>query len=375
MLHEFPYEPTLGWLDPGWDPIRMPLLLLEVGLVLLGIHLSFKFFKNYATLKETSRGSRMNAAWGWLFIGYAATIFLYIIADFYTTSMQARYDWLEFGYVALATGATFYIYNIESVGVIKTKHLFSIVFGALYFILLCLLVLSVFLRLVSGDIVQLFAISFVIPMILLFFTYTVKINRLIKGKLKVYSAVMIIGLAMFLTGWIGATDFAVKLIGIGSWMRLVADVLQLVGLGILGLFFSLLPSWREIEWRAALKSLFVVYKGGTCVYQHDFSGRAESESNKMMMGGVVEMVKSMLDQVLLPGNVKVFDFKDKKLLLEQGTHVSVAVVADFATDSLDYMLHEFTGRFEAFFGRILEDWGGDSSVFEPTKILIKWLFG
>jgi hypothetical protein len=356
------------------DSIRVPLLLLEVAMVFIGLHLSFKFFKNYATLKETSRGSKMHAAWAWLFIGYAATVTIYIIADFYTDLLY-RFDWLEFGYASLSTGALFYIYNIESVGIIKTKHVFSITFGILYIILLVLLVMSVFLRMVSGDFVQLFAIAFLIPMILLFFTYTVKVNKLIQGKMKVYSAVMIAGLAMFITGWIGATDVAVRIIGIGQWMRLIADFLQIGGLCILGLFFSLLPSWREIEWRSSLKSLFVIYQGGTCIFQHDFTGRKEESSASMMMGGVVEMVKSVLDQVLLPGTLKVFDFKDKKMVLEQGKYVSVAVVADHVSDSLDYVLHEFVTQFEAFFGKVLQDWSGDSSLFEPTGILFKGLLG
>lgn len=375
MMITFPDEPTLGWLNPGWDPIRVPLLLIEVLMAVIGLHLSFKFFKNNATLKETSRGSKMHAAWGWLFIGYAVTIVLYIIADFYTTDLQARFDWLEFGYVSLSTGALFYIYNIESVGIIKTKHVFSITFGGLYLILIALLVMSVFMRVVSGDFVQLFAISFLIPMILLFFMYTARINKLIQGKMKVYSAIMITGLAMFVTGWIGATDVAVRLMGIGSWMRLIADVLQVVGLGVMGLFFSLLPSWREIEWRSSMRSLFVIYQGGTCIYHHDFAGEEGATSAVMMMGGVVEMVKSVLDQVLLPGTLKVFDFKDKKMVLEQGKYVSVAVVADHVSDSLDYVIHEFTTQFEAFFEKVLEDWSGDSSIFEPAKIVFKGLFG
>ncbi len=362
------------------DPIRLLLILIEVCMALVGIHLSFKFFKNYATLKETSRGSRMHAAWGWLFIGYAATIAIYLVADFYTdtrypTDWQYRFDWLEFGYLALATGCLFYIFNIESVGIIKTKHVFSIMFGVLYFILILLLIMSVFMRLVSGDFVQLFAIAFLVPMILLFFIYTARINQLIKGKLKAYSAAMIIGLLVFILGWMGATDIVIKNFGIGNWMRLIADLMQIGGLSVLGWFFSLLPSWREIEWRASMKSLFVIYRGGTCVYQHDFTGRAESTDSNLMMGGVVEMVKSVLDQVLLPGTLKVFDFKDKKMVLEQGKNISVAVVADSVSESLEYVLHDFVNRFEVFFGKVLDDWSGDSSVFEPTKVIIKWLFG
>ncbi|MEX2683588.1 MAG: hypothetical protein Q6373_018575 [Candidatus Sigynarchaeota archaeon] len=372
---ELPDGPILGWLDPGWHPLRVPLLLIEVSMALFGVHLAFKFFKNNAILKETRRGSKMFVAWGWLFTGYAATIIIYIISDFYAMDLTSRFDWLEFGYVALATGALFYIYNIESVGIIKTKHVFSITFGVLYFILLVLLVLSAFLHLIEGTFVQLFAISFLIPLISLFITYAVKIYQLIKGKMKGYSIAMIVGLIIFILGWMGATDIAVRNFGIGNWMRLIADILQLVGLGMMGLFFSLLPSWREIEWRSALKSLFVIYKGGSCIFQHDFSGREESTSTNLMMGGVVEMVKSVLDQVLLPGSVKVFDFKDKKMVLEQGKNVSVAVIADSVSDSLVYMIHDFVSRFEVYFGSVLRDWSGDTSVFEPTRVIVKWLFG
>ncbi len=343
-------------------------------MALFGVHLAFKFFKNYLTLQDTSRGSKMHAAWGWLSTGYAATIIINIVSDFYATDTQTRYDWLEFGYVAMSTGALIYIYNIESIGIIKTKYMFTISYCILYFILLVLLVLSVFARVVSGYIVQLFMSGYLIPMILLFI-YTAKINQQIQGKLKVYSAAMIIGLFVFILGFLGATDVAVKSFEIGSWLRFIADIFQIVGLGMIGFFFSLLPSWREIEWRTTLKSLFIIYQGGTCIYQHDFTGCKESDDVELIIGNAVEMVKSVLDQVLLPGSLKVFDFKDKKMVLEQGKHVSVAIIADSVSDSLDYVLHEFTRRFEAFFEKILQDWNGDSSVFEPTKVFIKSLFG
>nr|MDO8086124.1 hypothetical protein [Candidatus Sigynarchaeum springense]MDO8119662.1 hypothetical protein [Candidatus Sigynarchaeota archaeon] len=373
MMIEFPEDPTLGWLNPGWAPLRVPMLLIEVSMAFFGAHLAFKFFKNYLTLQDTSRGSKMHAAWGWLFTGYATTIIIYIIADFYAMALQIRFDLLEYGYVAMATGALFYIYNIESVGVIKTRHVFTIIFGVLYFILLALLVMSVFLHLIEGTVVQFFAISFMIPVILFFFIYSARINQLIKGKMKVYSAAMVIGLLIFMLGWMGATDFAMRNLG-GLWIRLIADILQCVGLSTLGLFFSLLPSWREIEWRAALKSLFVIYRGGSCVYQHDFTGGEALADANTIMGGVVEMVKSVLDQVLLPGSMKVFDFKDKKMLMEQGKFATIAVIADSVSDSLCYMIHDFTSRFEVYFGNILQDWNGDTTVFEPTRILIKWLF-
>jgi len=377
VILEFPYTLPLGLQWPNIDPLRIVLLLIEVACVIFGIHLAFKFFKNYRTMHDSLRGSRMHAAWGWLFFTYAITTLIYIIGDYYALDSTTRYGLLEFGYLSLATGALFYIYNIEGVGIIKTRHAFTIIFSALYAILVIMVVLSVPVHIVEGSLVQYFAISFWIPMIILFFIYTAKINKLIQGKMKLYSTLMIIGLFMFVFGFMGATDFAIKGLGIGLYIRVIGDIMQITGIGMMGMFFSMLPSWREIDWRAALKTLFVIYKGGICIYQQDFQKEAKESDgmSSMMVGGALEMVKSVLQQVLQAGSLKVLDFKDKKLLLEQGEQVLVVMIADTETDSLRFLLHEFVFKFERFYYDVLKDWQGDSSTFEPTKALVKELFG
>lgn len=372
---EFPNTLPLGIEWPDIEPIRIMLLLAEIACVIFGLHLAFKFFKNYRTLHDTVHGSRMHAAWGWLFFSYAITQTLYIISDFYALDQATRNTYIVFGYTSLATGALFYIYNIERVGVIKSRHLFTLVFSVLYVILIVMLVLFLSSNIITFDIVRDFAMSFYVPIILLLLIYMGKVYKLVRGKLRLYSIFMGIGIVFFILGFLGETDLAVKLLG-GLWIRFLSDIFTITGIGMLGLFFSMLPSWREIEWRASLKSMFVIYAGGICIYQHDFVMQLDdiNQSTMMMVGGALEMVKTLLDQVT-SGKLKVLDFNDKKILLEQGKMVMVIMIADMESESLNFLLHEFLERFERFFQPILVDWPGDIADFSPAKALIKEVFG
>jgi len=375
VMMTFPDTLPLGIVWPNIDPIRIVILLTEIACIIFGLHISFKFFKNYRTLHDTVHGSRMHAAWGWLFFTYAITQILYIFSDFYALTIATRNLYIAFGYTSVTTGALFFIYYIESVGVIKSRHVFTIAFSALYAVLIVLLVLYISTQLIPFVLVQTFSISFWVPMILLFLTYTIKVNKLVRGKMHAYSISMIIGILLFCLGFMGATDIVIRNLG-GLPIRLLADIFSITGIGMLGLFFSLLPSWREIEWRAALKSMFVIYKGGITIYQHDFEMELDdiNQSTMMMIGGALEMVKSLLEQVT-SGKLKVLDFKDKKILLEQGESVMVVMIADMESESLSFLLHEFLVRFERFFQPILDDWPGDLADFAPAKALVKEIFG
>src|SRR5271157_3924545 len=169
-------------------------------------------------------------------------------------------------------------------------------------------------------------------------------------------------------------DLSVRYLG-GLTTRFIADIGSIVGVGMVALFFLMLPSWREIEWRPALESLFVVRKGGICLYQHDFmkpDAKAD-DSTSMMIGSALEMIKVMLQQTTT-GMLKIIDFKDKKLLIEQGEQIMVVMIANIGTESLNFLIHLFLTQFEQFFHDILSNWQGDCTEFESTKALVQEIF-
>nr|MDO8116751.1 hypothetical protein [Candidatus Sigynarchaeota archaeon] len=359
---------------PITGDFRLPLLIMEVLLVMEAVQIAFKFFKNYRTLQDTLRGSRMHAAWFGLFFTYSITTVLYIVADFFTLTENERAVILEAGYTIVASGALYYIFNIEKIAIIKTKRVFTVMFAALYVALLVLFPLSL-LSIIEHGIVQYFAISFWIPMSLLFFTYAGKLNRLIKGKLKIFSGLMIVGLVLLIVGFLGATDIAIENIGI--WVRLLGDGMQISGVFMMGIFFSLLPSWREIEWKETIESLYVVYKGGVPIFTYDFmSGdvKKEDESqSSVRMAQTLEVIGSLLSEVLNKGSLKILDMGTKKVIVEQGEHVLFALVANAELDSLKIFLRDFRIAFERFFPE-LDKWSGDPTEFELAHGLVGKVF-
>jgi len=315
----------------------------------------------------------MNAAWGWLFFSFALMKAFILYADFYMLSPFSRGIYITLGDTSCATGALFFIYIIEGVGVIKSKHVFTAVFLVIYSIQIVLVALFISNRFISFHIIQSFSTLYWAPIIILISIYLFRVNNLVRGKLKGYSILMIVGISIIILGYFGATDLAIRDFG-GLPIRFLADISSIVGIGMVGWFFSALPSWREIEWHTALDSMFVIYKGGICIYQNDFGRPSEiNKDQSILVGSVIEIIKSILQEAISE-KLRILNFKNKKILFEQGASVSVAMIADVESESLKFLLHKFLTRFERFFKNILKDWDGDNSEFEPTKGLIKEIF-
>ncbi|MFX0100982.1 MAG: hypothetical protein ACFFCS_15510 [Candidatus Hodarchaeota archaeon] len=353
--------------------VRLPGLIIEAFIIYVALHVALLFFKKYKTTQDKARVNVMYLAWCSLFICFAITIFFFIIADYFTAVEDDRYFFLQFGYVSLATGGLFFLFHIEKIGFVNTKRLFTVIFGILFAILIVLLVISQFISMF--DIIQTFSFVFLVPSVGLIIVYTYKVNKLIRGKLKVFSSLMIAGLFILILGYVGNTDFALE--NIGLYLRVIADFLQILGIVFVGIFFGLLPGWKELEWVSSLHSLFVIYKGGTHVFQYDFQEKEGVKLDPMMVAGTLETTRSILNEAIKTASkeLKVLDVGDKKILIQQGGYVSIALIANQDLESLRYLLHSFIVEFEGFFVSVLPDWEGDVEMFAPTKVLVKKIFG
>lgn len=358
---------------PIHGEIRLPGLIIETFIIYVALHLALIFLKKYKTTQDAARTNIMYLAWCSLFIAFSATTFFFILGDYFSSTNGERFFYLELGYVSLASGGFFFLFHVERVGFINTRRLFTIIFGILYVILIVLLIMAQFLPLM--DLIQTFSFIFLVPTVGLIIAYTYKVNKLIRGKLKVFSSLMILGVFILILGYVGATDFALETFGL--YFRLIAGLLQVMGIVFVAIFFGLLPGWKELQWVKNLHSLFIIYKGGTHVYQHDFQTREGEQLDPMMVAGTLETTKSILNEAIKTrsSELKVLDIGDKKILLQQGGYVSVALIADQDLESLRYLLHSFIVEFEGFFVSVLPDWPGDTEVFAPTKVLVEKIFG
>ncbi|MFX0100984.1 MAG: hypothetical protein ACFFCS_15520 [Candidatus Hodarchaeota archaeon] len=353
--------------------IRIPLLLLEATLVFISFRVSLLFFKYYKKLQDSVKGTKMHAAWCGLFLGYSIMAFIYIIADYFILDYFIRTNYLQIAYLAVATGAFSFTYFMEKLAIVHTRRIFTILFGILFVIMIVMIFLSHFITELI-DINQYFTYTFMLPMIGLFFFYLYKLNTLLPSKLKIYTFSLVLFILVFVFGFLGATDFAIENFGMGIMSRLLGICLQIFGVLIIAFFFLRLPTWNELEWKDTLHSIIVFYTGGISMYQHDFKQKGK-EINPILISGALEMVTSLLNEVLPQGELKVLDIQEKKILVKQGVYISVAMIADAKLESLELLLAAFLTEFEQYFGQYLPDWEGDTDIFAPTKAIIKKIFG
>lgn len=343
-------------------------MLLNIGIVIAALNVALIYIKKYVTLRDSMKGTRVHAAWASLFLGYAVMILLYLVGALYTTTMDQRYLLLRLGYLSAATGAFFFIYYIEQLAYIARRRVFTTLFGILYIALIAMTVIAFFVDL--DTFVQFFATSFWIPNLGFIFVYIYKINRLSIGKLRRLSVLVALGFSILILGILGSTDVIQRSLGLG--VRLIADVLQLVGIIMVGWFSSKLPSWKELEWETALDSLYIIYKGGVLAYEYDFieASRGIGQARTSVAVSALEAVRLLLNQAAKSGELKVIDFKDKKLFFESGTYITVVVVASQELDILDFIVGKIRKEIEKAFADMLPTWNGDSNEFMPATTII-----
>jgi hypothetical protein len=286
----------------------------------------------------------------------------------YTTTMDQRYHLLQFGYLSAATGAFFYIYFIEQLAYITKRRTFTVLFGVLYVALIVMIVIALIADL--GTFVQYFAASFWLPNFGFMFVYIYKINRFSIGEFRRFTVLIVIGFAILIVGVLGSTDVIQRALGLG--VRLLADLFQLGGIVLVGWYSSRLPSWKELGWETALDSLYIIYKGGVLAYEYDFNEASQGIGHPRASAAVsaLEAVRLLLDQAVSSGQLKIIDFKEKKLFFEVGNYITVIIVANEQLDTLDFLITKIRKEIEKAFSDMLPTWNGDSAEFRPATTII-----
>ncbi|NMC07067.1 MAG: hypothetical protein GYA24_17760 [Candidatus Lokiarchaeota archaeon] len=353
---------------PLTGPFRIPLMLLNICLVIASLNVALIHVKKHVTLRDSIKGTRVHAAWASLFLGYALMISCYFIGMLYTSTLDQRYKFLQVGYVCGATGGFFYIYYIEQLAYITRRRTFTLIFGTLYVVLVCMFFTALIVDL--GNIVQLFMTSFWIPNLGFMIVYLYKINKLSIGKLRRMVSLVVTGFCLLILGVLGSTDAVQRPLGLG--VRLLADACQVGGVIMVGWYSSKLPSWKELEWETALDSLYIVYKGGVLAYEYEFNEASHNTGQPRAAAAVsaLEAVRLLLDQVVDSGQLKIIDFKKKKLFFDIGDYITVIMVANEQLDTLDFLIRKIRKEIEKAFAGMLPTWDGTSASFAPATRII-----
>lgn len=352
--------------------LRMPIMFTSATCIYIGLHLAFLLFKYYKKNKDSTVETRLHLAWFSVYLSFSFMFIIYMVSDLFALTREFREQVLHVGYITVGTGGLFFVYNFEKLEFINTKRIITGVLLVLFAILVGLIV-HYYITGTWGP-AQYFSYSFNIPLFILFSIYVIKIFRKLPWKQKIYTLLIISGLVLFMLGFLMTTDAIIIALGIGTASYLIGQVVMCCSLVIIALFNFKIPTWRELEWRDALRSLFIIYKGGTLLYQHDFKQQDDRKYNAMMIAGALEMIRNILGEVMNSDELETMDIEDKKIMMIQGTHVIIAILVTKNLKSMKYLLRMVLDEFESLFGNVLEKWHGDTDVFEPTVHLIEKIF-
>ena len=132
-----------------------------------------------------------------------------------------------------------------------------------------------------------------------------------------------------------------------------------------------LPSRAELDWRRKVEHVLVLSREGLPLFSQSFQER-ELVSDEILAGGFIIGIKGIINDITqAPSELKVIKHKTYCIMLEEGTHVILAVLALEELKTIRSKMIDFTADFEEFFEDFLVDWTGNTQVFKPAKKLLK----
>jgi len=344
-------------------PYREILISLEMIIVFTFLEISSYFFYKYWNNKRTGVPSVIELDWGIIFGCFGIAFIAYIIGDNF--AVESREIFLTIGYLSLTLGGVLLFYHVESLKPSKPRFIFTPIFLSVLFIFI---LAYIFLP----SILQVFAssVSFIAYAALI--SYFLLIVKRIWTFYKFNSMGLLLGIVLWFVGYTGNTDMAITLFN-GFHIRVLGDVVILIGMILVGFFLNSIPSLGEIGWQKKLKYIILTTKGGVGLFIENF--QKEQPVDEMLIAGALSGINSFMSNVMeTNGNIRVISRGQDQFLLHEGKNVMGILWVEQELEILKYLLREFVRQFEEFYAHILENWMGNIELFKPTKHLVDSIF-
>ncbi len=336
-------------------------MVVEGILILLcwqfSVYFSYKYYRNVKDQKL----SRNELDWALFFVSFGFTHFFYQFADYYPVDHQF-FSFL--GYISMGIGIFLFTTHLEKIKTIQTKW----VFPAITFIILLSFIIT---YIYDPRLPQTLAIILIIPATIIIPYFIFRMFKTLSRRYQFYTIGLFGGLSFILVGNLGASDVAVSIFG--TYIRILASLLMILGISLLALFFNILPSLSELNWYDKLKYIIIIDQTGICLYDEDF--QEKTRLNKRLLAAALFNVHEFLDQMTKGfKKLKILEKGDEFFILEYGQQVIGVLVTTELLESLKYLLRSFVIEFENFYSDILKSWNGDARMFLPTSQLTSKIF-
>ena len=336
-------------------------IILEIIIVLLswefGVIFLYKFYKN----KKNQKITKIELVWSIIYFSFGFMNFFYQFSDFYYVD---RLYFLFLAYTSLVIGAFLFILHSERIGVINTRWTLPIISFSIFSIL-------IISYLFDPVLTQSFTYIAIFPMSVFIFLYIYNMFKYLKGKLKLYTLGLFLGVVLIFVGIMGQSDFASELFG--PYIRVYGDLLIISGICSMAIFFYVIPSLSEIDWYDKLKGILVTTKEGICLYNENFIKRKSLDDD--LLAASLAIIHDLLTEMTKGGKeLKTLAKENEYFILEYGKEIVGILIATEELESLKMLLREFIKDFEDFYLDTLKSWKGEVSLFRPTSYLVTKIF-
>ena len=134
-----------------------------------------------------------------------------------------------------------------------------------------------------------------------------------------------------------------------------------------------LPPFGEFDWKEKLEDIFLIDKGGVCLYHKMLVGKSEL-INENLVSGAISSINMFINGLTDDRGISVFHQKNKTIVIYPGTYVSGVIIVKEDLNFIKILLKEFVQKFEIVYNKIIKSWNGNISVFNPVDDMCNSIF-
>ena len=361
---------------PIQGELRLSLLVLEWMFSFIAFQLGLVFLFRYRK-QEKSMRNLQELGYASLLIGLSIMWLCFIGGDYYASAEIEKpfYIWSAgsermalntLGYIAIMFGAFLCIFFMEKYKIyFFKKYLYTLIF---------LIQMVIFLIICAIDLTLSQSLSFLFwPLFLLFFLrYMIDFSTRIQNKEKLLGGIgkFLSGFILIAVGFMFTTDVALGLFGLEG--RLIGAVLQLIAVVFIFYFLITLPPFSEFEWEGKMEHLFLIDKGGICLYSHSFKDEEIVDEN--LISGAISSVNVLLGELTKRKGSTILKREGKIITIAPGQDVFGVLFTSEDLNTTKSLLNNFVKEFERIYHDTIIKWEGDLDVFKPVESLTNTIF-
>lgn len=354
---------------PISGPLREPLLILEWMIVFISLELTVIFLLRIKSEKIQRLKILQEKAYGWLLFGYSIMWIFIIIGDYYMVDLYLRILFLNIGFFLLIVCSFFFIIVMEKYKTFLKKFLFTKIFFMFIIIYLFFIIIAlIYATYVATIFWIVFYIFFLIYLKEIYSEFYVKREL---GKIKKDFLKLCFGVLLIAVGYQFTTRLVAEIYGL--FFRLIGDIFQLVGLILLFLYLTSIPSFSEYDWQEKIERILIMHKSGLLLYQKKFREQ-QNELDDSIISGVMTILKMMLEKIAEKEEKSIIEKQGKVIIIHPGQYIIGVIICDEKLNSLQVLLDKFLKKVETIYSHILATWDGNLNVFAPIENIAKEIF-